>query len=184
MLFKMRNRISTKPLFASNSNSYQHWQAYFGRSYAVTLAVAMFALLLQIVGMGIRLHSLSKSPGIDGSPGISWLLLAIALFLFINIIGIGFRDGLGIMISMFSLMAAGVVYFWWFVTGKSYRQLYAGNPFYQSHPEAMLPQPLGLVEAVWWNVVVLVLVLILFIWETRIIVRGLTERGSRTLVDR
>jgi hypothetical protein len=141
--------------------------------FKLILAFAVLVLAIHFLGTLLKLNSVSQSGvPILSSATVSWLLVAMVVLLTGNLIGISFRTHFGVWVSILSLAATGVVYFLWFALTRSDRELYQRDPFYRLHPEAMISHPLGLVEARWWNCVVLAMVAILLTWEITLLIRG------------
>jgi hypothetical protein len=161
------SREASRPILGFFSN----------QQFARILAFAVLALAIHFLGTVLKLNSVSQSPLlILRSATVSWLMVAMVVLLTANLIGISFRTRSGLLVSIFSLAATGLAYFLWFALTQPDREIYQSDPFYRLHPEAMIPHPLGLVEARWWNLVVLAMVVILLIWETRVLVRTSQHR--------
>ena len=167
----MKSIDSTVGFLASRKSSRGILGFLSDRHFALLLAFAGLSLAIHFLGTVLKLNSVSQSPlPILRSPTVTWLLVAMVVFLTINLIATSFRTRIGLLVSIFSLAATGLAYLLWFALTRSDRELYQRDPFYRLHPEAMIPHPLGLVEARWWNLVVLAMVAILLIWETSVLV--------------
>lgn len=146
--------------------------------FRLTFALAALAMVFQVGGLGLKLHAISQSNlPILRIPSVSWLLLAITVLLLVNLVGICFRDRLGMLLSILSLLAIFLTYTSWFLITTADRQRYQQDPFYRTYPEAEIPHPLGLVEARWWSVVVLAIVVAIFALNIKVVV-------NRYLIDR
>lgn len=114
------------------------------------------------------------------SQEIFWLLTIIGLMLLIAALALWSRKLMGLIVSLVSLVAVGGGYLAWYLISRQDLSLQASKPFYKQHPEAMTQHLFGFVEAKWWDLVVLTMIVVLFLWEvkTLFIVLSLSRRDT------
>src|SRR5436309_13875187 len=71
------------------------------------------------------------------SPTILWLLIFIELALLLSAYGFAIRRPLGLLTSMISLLAVGIMYLGWYLYSRQIVQALMRKPFYRLHPEAV-----------------------------------------------
>jgi hypothetical protein len=142
-----------------------------------TLSPKEFYLAFSFLVLIIALHTYGliaavfKSSGLEilVSPIILWLLIFIELALCLSAYGFAIRRPLGLLTSMISLLAVGIMYLGWYLYSRQIVQTLMRKPFYRLHPEAVATDPLGFAGAAWWNFTVLVTAVIFLAWEVKML---------------
>lgn len=96
------------------------------------------------------------------SPFLPRLLLFMWLCLLVSTVALWTRRLGGLLISMIGLAAVLAGYLFWYINTSQFSKLMPVDSLYHEYPRT-----LGMLGASWWNVVVLVLASLLFIWEAK-----------------
>lgn len=115
------------------------------------------------------------------SPFIPRMLVLIGVCLIVSTLGLCMRSAIGLLVSLSGLLGSGVGYSLWYISSLQTMNLLAVNPYYKTHPEAVPPHYLGFVGAEWWNLVVLVVIAFLVIWELKALLKGFSQRQNDSL---
>lgn len=134
----------------------------------VAVSLAVLNLFWLVIGYSALYHSIAISVAQGGSPLIDQSMirrdLMIELALVVAAVGGLARKVSGLLLSLVALIWVGVEYIWWFIWTK--RTIAAAG---LSELPAGLPQAGNLAGATSWNLVVLVVVVLLFIWEASMV---------------
>jgi hypothetical protein len=130
------------------------------------LGVAVLALLVHTFALVGELYRVAESRSLISS-SISRLFVLIELCLLINVAGLWVRKTAGLLVSMAALVGVCVSYANWYAYSRHAQAIFSLQPFYQLHPEAIPPHPLGLLGATWVNLIVLVISSVLLVWEAK-----------------
>jgi hypothetical protein len=129
---------------------------------------AMLTASLHAAGLVARQSRyLNSDVAVLASQTVFWVLAFIGVALLAAALSLWSRKVKGLAASMSALLAAGVGYLIWYLFSWQDLAVQASNPFYERHPEAMIRHTLGFIEAKWWDFIVLTMVVMLFLWETK-----------------
>lgn len=135
---------------------------YLARLFAaLTVALHLSGLVWR------QVRYLNSELAVLASQTVNWLLTFMALALLIAAASLWSRKVKGLVTSTSALFAVGVGYVFWYLISWQDLRSQASNPYYKQHPEAMTRQLFGFVEAKWWDIVILTLVLVLLLWELK-----------------
>lgn len=96
------------------------------------------------------------------------LRLAIQLGLLVCVVGLVLRTLYGVLASMAAVISLGIVYSWWHRESDAFlRNLEVAD--YSAVPDA--GHVAGLRGGTWWDLLVLVVAAILFVWQVAILIR-------------
>jgi hypothetical protein len=112
----------------------------------------------------------------DLFPGRLRLFLLLA-FLLVAAGLVFIRKLAGLICSMLGLIGVFVAYLFWLE--YSHTMLYWVNQdgLYERHPDLRPPSLFGLVDAHWWDFVLLALFVVLFVWEVKLLVSPVHKRN-------
>lgn len=103
------------------------------------------------------------------SPTITYVFMLIELALIVSVLGLWSRKRTGLVTSIIALLCVGVGYGLWYVYSRQTLDFLLSKSFYQLHPETLPQYPLGLIQATWLNLVVLVISGVLCVWNIRVL---------------
>jgi len=105
-----------------------------------------------------------------------WMQVRIAIALIINAACLCFRRNIGLIVSLLALVWVGVEYGQWYSLSLKVKAVT------EDYSRLSTPHTAGLYGATGWNIVVLVVTVVLFIWEMKMLVGIIiTSRKHGTL---
>jgi hypothetical protein len=135
------------------------------------LAVVIVAAILHAYQLAIesRIEAQARVFEADLFPGRLQLFLLLAFLLTAAGLAV-IRTRAGLICSMLGLIGVFVAHLFWLE--YSHTMLYWVNQdgLYERHPDLRPPSLFGLVDAHWWDFVLLALFVVLFVWEVKLLV--------------
>jgi hypothetical protein len=181
----MALKFIPKPVEGPNSN----WQTGFNVALGISLIVTSTSILQVTYAFGylkgqedylslvMERSSLNVYTNFDYT---YWLIvkhICVTLCLIISSTGLWLRKNLGLFLSALALAGVCGVYIWWYIDtlafvrnseASEYTKL--NDPFFSSIG--------SLLGATWWDKILLVIVLLLFLWNTLTLVKVFKAGGS------
>jgi hypothetical protein len=143
-------------------HGYQPKDFYFAFSLAALAVLIHTWAQIAEVSRAVEFRTLK-------SPTIPYLYLIIELGLIVNLIGLWFRTATAIRSSIIALLCVGICYAVWYAYSRKLLELLLSNPVYRAHSEIVPHHLFGLVGATWFNLAVLLMSGVLFVWEVKIL---------------
>lgn len=134
------------------------------------LAVVTVAAALHAYQLVLELRIIDDAPHAD--PFLARLQIFLLLALLLTAAGLAIRRRAGLVCSLFGLICVFLGHVAWF--SSSHRVLLVMNQdgLYDRHPELIPPNIWGFIGARWWNIVLLALFIVLFVWEIKVLVKS------------
>jgi hypothetical protein len=146
------------------------------RDLYFAIGVAVLTTAVHVSGEIVDQYKFFQSDlAILRSPTVPRLLLLSGMSLLICTLALCTRRLCGLIVSIFGLLMAGFGYIVWFVYSRWLLKVLAEKSLYENQ-ESLPPHPLGLVGAKWWNLVVLIMVASLLVWEIKTLAAILNSR--------
>lgn len=140
------------------------------------LAVVTVAAILHAYQLVLDSRIIEDAPHADRFPGRLHLFLLLAFLLIAAGLLIGTR--MGLLCSLLGLICVFLGHFAWFLhSHKRLQAIRLDKAYEQFHPALIPPNIWGFVGARWWNIVLLVLFMVLFVWEIKVLVTRAEKRN-------
>ncbi|SRR5712692_1191628 len=157
-----------------------------------SLARPPILLGLGVSGLGLALHSIQLYKEIQHlnwvaenrimvDPYPIWTQIH-ALFIvgfLLSLVGLLPRVRLGLIVSILSLMFVLLVYARWYAYSYLVLKVIRESE-YAIHPDAIPLRPLGLVDANWLDITILIAVVIVLAWQIKFLISSFRPRRARS----
>lgn len=138
------------------------------------LSVVTVAAILHAYQLVLEFRIIEDAPHADRFPARFHLFLLLVFLLIAAGLVVGRRAGL--VCSVLGLICVLLGHVAWLSSNHRMFQAMNQDGFYERHPELRPPSLFGLVGARWWDLVLLILFLALFVWEIKILVTRVEKR--------
>ena len=100
-----------------------------------------------------------------------WLQVVLVLCLILTALGLAARSRVGLSCSILGLLGVLVAHVGWYDYSSRTLKVFTDDPIFLEHPEIIPPNSFGLIGARWWDLVLLILLVSLLVWEIKALVR-------------